>query len=201
MASLFAYMRDLPAWPADELQRFCQAVIQAADNAKSRAAAIELLTMLHDRRFPTGDKRRATVTQAARAGARAAIRFGAAVWRTSGALLAAGHFRHTRSPGRPAGGRGTSHRRFPGLPAGGRRLRRSAARPRPQGGLEAVRGLPAARAAVPRRGPGPGDRKASASICTARTAITPPAAWTAWRSTSTATRRTRWRRSPSAASW
>jgi glutamate synthase domain-containing protein 1/glutamate synthase domain-containing protein 3 len=64
VASLFAYMRDLPAWPADELQHFCQSVIQAADNPKSRAAAIELLTMLHDRQFPTGDKRRATITQA-----------------------------------------------------------------------------------------------------------------------------------------
>jgi len=63
VASLFAHMRDLPDWPADGLQRFCQAVIQAADNAKSRAAAIELLTMLHDRRFATGDKRRATVVQ------------------------------------------------------------------------------------------------------------------------------------------
>jgi glutamate synthase domain-containing protein 3 len=38
-------------------------VVAGADNTKSRAAAVELLTKLHDRRFPTGDKRRATVVQ------------------------------------------------------------------------------------------------------------------------------------------
>jgi glutamate synthase domain-containing protein 3 len=36
-------------------------VVQCADNSKSRATAIELLTKLHDRNFYTGDKRRSTV--------------------------------------------------------------------------------------------------------------------------------------------
>ena len=36
-------------------------MVEGADNAKSRATALELLTMLRDRHFDTGDKRRATV--------------------------------------------------------------------------------------------------------------------------------------------
>jgi glutamate synthase domain-containing protein 1/glutamate synthase domain-containing protein 3 len=60
---LFAYAQDLPAWPAGKLRWFCEQVLQAAGDAKSRAAAIDLLTLLHDRRFDTGDKRRATVIQ------------------------------------------------------------------------------------------------------------------------------------------
>jgi glutamate synthase domain-containing protein 3 len=60
---LFAYVQDLPAWSAGKLRWFCEQVLQAAGDAKSRAAAIELLTLLHDRRFDTGDKRRATVIQ------------------------------------------------------------------------------------------------------------------------------------------
>jgi len=60
---LFAEVRDIASWPAGQLRSFCRAVAAGADNAKSRAAAVELLTKLHDRRFPTGDKRRATVIQ------------------------------------------------------------------------------------------------------------------------------------------
>jgi glutamate synthase domain-containing protein 1/glutamate synthase domain-containing protein 3 len=60
---LFAYAQELPAWSAGKLRWFCDAVLQAAGDAESRAAAIELLTLLHDRRFDTGDKRRATVIQ------------------------------------------------------------------------------------------------------------------------------------------
>ncbi len=61
---LFAeVVRDMPSWPADRLRQFCRAVLGGTDNSKSRAAAVELLTKLHDRRFPTGDKRRATVVQ------------------------------------------------------------------------------------------------------------------------------------------
>jgi glutamate synthase domain-containing protein 1/glutamate synthase domain-containing protein 3 len=60
---LFAYAQDLPAWSAGKLRWFCEQVLQAAGDAKSRAAAIELLTLLHDRHFDTGDKRRATVIQ------------------------------------------------------------------------------------------------------------------------------------------
>ncbi|MDP2997010.1 MAG: hypothetical protein Q8N47_05935 [Bryobacterales bacterium] len=60
---LFAYAQELPSWSAGQLRQFCQAVRQGADAPKSRAAAIELLTLLRDRRFYTGDKRRATVIQ------------------------------------------------------------------------------------------------------------------------------------------
>ncbi len=60
---LFACAQELPSWSAGQLRRFCQAVLQGADTPKSRAAAIELLTLVHDRRFYTGDKRRATVIQ------------------------------------------------------------------------------------------------------------------------------------------
>jgi len=68
VAALFREV-DLPAWPADRLRRFCREVLagargaQGAHAARSRAAAIELLTLLHDRRFDTGDKQRATVVQ------------------------------------------------------------------------------------------------------------------------------------------
>jgi glutamate synthase domain-containing protein 1/glutamate synthase domain-containing protein 3 len=60
---LFRYAMNLAAWPADQLQRFCQGLIHGADNPKSRATAIELLALLHDRRFDTGDKRRATAIE------------------------------------------------------------------------------------------------------------------------------------------
>jgi glutamate synthase domain-containing protein 3 len=63
--SLFAYVLDLPSWSAGDLQQFCRLVVQGADNAKSRATAVELLTMLRDRHFYTGDKRRATVIRVA----------------------------------------------------------------------------------------------------------------------------------------
>ncbi len=58
---LFTYALDLPSWSSGDLQRFCKLVVDGADNATSRKTAIELLTMLRDRRFYTGDKRRATV--------------------------------------------------------------------------------------------------------------------------------------------
>jgi glutamate synthase domain-containing protein 1/glutamate synthase domain-containing protein 3 len=60
---LFAYALNLPSWSPGELRQFCRLVVQGADNAKSRATAIELLSMLRDRRFDTGDKRRATVVR------------------------------------------------------------------------------------------------------------------------------------------
>ena len=59
--ALFNHVLDLPSWSPGELMRFCRLVVHGADNAKSRATAIELLTMLRDRHFFTGDKRRATV--------------------------------------------------------------------------------------------------------------------------------------------
>jgi glutamate synthase domain-containing protein 1 len=63
--SLFTYALDLPSWSAGDLQRFCKLIVRGADNAKSRSTAVELLTMLHDRRFYTGDKRGATVIRVA----------------------------------------------------------------------------------------------------------------------------------------
>jgi glutamate synthase domain-containing protein 1/glutamate synthase domain-containing protein 3 len=59
--ALFTYVLDLPSWTAGELQQFCRLVVQGADNAKSRDTAIEFLTLLKDRHFFTGDKRRATI--------------------------------------------------------------------------------------------------------------------------------------------
>jgi glutamate synthase domain-containing protein 1/glutamate synthase domain-containing protein 3 len=59
--ALYAYVLDLPSWSASDLQRFCRLIVEGADNAKSRATAIEVLSMLRDRHFFTGDKRRATV--------------------------------------------------------------------------------------------------------------------------------------------
>jgi glutamate synthase domain-containing protein 1/glutamate synthase domain-containing protein 3 len=63
VATLFREVQDLPAWPADRLRRFCREVLLGADDPRARAAAIELLTLIHDRRIDTGDKRRATVVQ------------------------------------------------------------------------------------------------------------------------------------------
>jgi glutamate synthase domain-containing protein 1/glutamate synthase domain-containing protein 3 len=59
--ALYSYVLELPNWSAGELQRFCRLVVRGAENAKSRATAIEFLTLLRDRHFYTGDKRRATV--------------------------------------------------------------------------------------------------------------------------------------------
>jgi glutamate synthase domain-containing protein 1/glutamate synthase domain-containing protein 3 len=60
---LFSYVEGLPAWSAGGLRAFCNAAVESADSAAARATAIEVLTMAHDRRFDTGDKRRATVIQ------------------------------------------------------------------------------------------------------------------------------------------
>ena len=70
--------------------------LQAAGDAKSRAAAIELLTLLHDRRFDTGDKRRATRHPGGRGDAGPALRLRPALWRAGGALLAADRLGRTR---------------------------------------------------------------------------------------------------------
>jgi glutamate synthase domain-containing protein 1/glutamate synthase domain-containing protein 3 len=61
VSALFGYVLDLPSWSPGELMRFCRLIVQCADNARSRATAIELLSLLRDRHFFTGDKRRATV--------------------------------------------------------------------------------------------------------------------------------------------
>ncbi|MEJ2111452.1 MAG: glutamate synthase, partial [Acidobacteriota bacterium] len=59
--SLFEYAQNLKSWAAGDLQQFCRLLVEGAKDATSRATAIEALNMIHDRRFYTGDKRRATV--------------------------------------------------------------------------------------------------------------------------------------------
>jgi glutamate synthase domain-containing protein 3 len=63
LGSLFDFVRDLPLWQAVELKRFCRLVLANADTPRSRATAIEFLTLLRDRPFDTGDKRRSTYIQ------------------------------------------------------------------------------------------------------------------------------------------
>ncbi|NLT68167.1 MAG: glutamate synthase [Acidobacteria bacterium] len=62
--ALFNHALDLSSWPPAGLVQFCRMVLQVAASAKSTKpvhAAIRLLSMLRDRHFYTGDKRRATV--------------------------------------------------------------------------------------------------------------------------------------------
>ncbi len=61
--ALFAEVQDIASWPAGQLRRFCRGVLAGADGGRAIGAAIELLTRVHDRHFPTGDKSRATVIQ------------------------------------------------------------------------------------------------------------------------------------------
>jgi glutamate synthase domain-containing protein 3 len=58
---LYEHAMKLPNWSPGALKAFCDAIVAKADSAKTRATAIEALTMLHDRRFDTGDKRRSSV--------------------------------------------------------------------------------------------------------------------------------------------
>jgi glutamate synthase domain-containing protein 1/glutamate synthase domain-containing protein 3 len=53
--------QNLPAWEPGELRGFCTAVCEEADDGPAKTAAIEALTLLRDRRFDTGDKRRSSV--------------------------------------------------------------------------------------------------------------------------------------------
>jgi len=60
--ALFRFAVDhVKSWTASELRGFCDAVRQGVDNASLKAAAIDALTLLHDRRYDLGDKRRASV--------------------------------------------------------------------------------------------------------------------------------------------
>ena len=52
---------NLPAWQPDGLRSFCAAVIEEAKDGGPMETAIEALTLLRDRRFDTGDKRRSSV--------------------------------------------------------------------------------------------------------------------------------------------
>ncbi len=59
---LFTHVvESLPKWPASALREFCDQIVAATDNGRAKATAIEALTLLYDRRYDTGDKRRATV--------------------------------------------------------------------------------------------------------------------------------------------
>jgi glutamate synthase domain-containing protein 3 len=59
---LFTHVEgNLAKWPASGLRDFCDQVVAAADNGKAKATGIEALTLLYDRRYDMGDKRRATV--------------------------------------------------------------------------------------------------------------------------------------------
>ncbi len=60
--SLYRHVaQDLPAWEPDGLRAFCNEVCEAMDGGATRATAIEALTLLRDRRYDTGDKRRSSV--------------------------------------------------------------------------------------------------------------------------------------------
>ena len=62
--AIFDHVRtNLPAWPADALQGFCDAVATRAQSSKTQSTAIEALTFVHDRVFDTGDKRRSSVVR------------------------------------------------------------------------------------------------------------------------------------------
>jgi glutamate synthase domain-containing protein 1/glutamate synthase domain-containing protein 3 len=54
-------VENLPAWEPGELRDFCSAVCEEAAAWPAKAVAIEALTLLRDRRFDTGDKRRSSV--------------------------------------------------------------------------------------------------------------------------------------------
>jgi glutamate synthase domain-containing protein 1/glutamate synthase domain-containing protein 3 len=59
---LFTHVvQNLPGWPASGLRDLCDRIVESCDNGRSKATAIEALTLLYDRRFDTGDKRRSTV--------------------------------------------------------------------------------------------------------------------------------------------
>ena len=58
---LFHHVLGLPRWSADGLRQFCDAIVTRADSSSARATAIEVLALLRDRPFDTGDKRRSSV--------------------------------------------------------------------------------------------------------------------------------------------
>jgi glutamate synthase domain-containing protein 1/glutamate synthase domain-containing protein 3 len=59
---LFTHVaQNLPGWRASGLRDFCDRVVESCDNGRSKATAIEALTLLLDQRFDTGDKQRSTM--------------------------------------------------------------------------------------------------------------------------------------------
>jgi glutamate synthase domain-containing protein 3 len=58
---LFDYVQDLPQWTPEAFKRFCLTIVSKAGTSLARSTAIAALTMMHDRCFDTGDKRRSSV--------------------------------------------------------------------------------------------------------------------------------------------
>jgi glutamate synthase domain-containing protein 1/glutamate synthase domain-containing protein 3 len=98
-AALYEYASGaLPTWQPDGLRSFCDALIEEASEGEGAATAIETLTLLRDRRYDTGDKRRSSalrvVDEALTALFEAAAPFGSASngsyrkidWQTRGLL-------------------------------------------------------------------------------------------------------------------
>lgn len=62
--AVFDHVRQhIGGWPAGGLRDFCQRVVEAAAAPQSMPTAIEALTLLYDRHYDTGNKRRSTVLQ------------------------------------------------------------------------------------------------------------------------------------------
>jgi len=63
-AGLFRFgVEHARGWTPAELHGFCSAIREGVDNGPRKATAIEALTLLHDRRYDLGDKRRSSVLQ------------------------------------------------------------------------------------------------------------------------------------------
>ncbi|MGA3143787.1 MAG: glutamate synthase [Verrucomicrobiota bacterium] len=61
-AATFEWMRDqLPQWTFDEFRRACRQITNQAKDASRTATAIEVFTLLNDRRYSTGSKKRSHV--------------------------------------------------------------------------------------------------------------------------------------------
>jgi glutamate synthase domain-containing protein 1/glutamate synthase domain-containing protein 3 len=58
---IYDHVRNLPHWPAGALREWCQSVVAHAESPGAWRTAIAALTLLHDRPFDTGDKRRSSV--------------------------------------------------------------------------------------------------------------------------------------------
>ncbi|HEY3323226.1 MAG TPA: glutamate synthase [Planctomycetota bacterium] len=56
-------VKSIPTWSAAEVRAFCKAVTDAVDNGPQKATAIEALSLLRDRHYDCGDKRRCSVLQ------------------------------------------------------------------------------------------------------------------------------------------
>jgi glutamate synthase domain-containing protein 1/glutamate synthase domain-containing protein 3 len=57
-------LKHITAWSYTEIQYLCDKIIKQANfNDANKSKAIEALTFLNDRRFPTGDKKRSSVLQ------------------------------------------------------------------------------------------------------------------------------------------